>query len=50
MNSKKESTDKCKNNNEKSLKWAVIAALRHEDIAKDLQRISKLGRYEDQYN
>ena len=34
---------------EQCFKWAVIAALRHEEIAKDPQRISKLQRYELQY-
>ena len=32
---------------EECFKWAVIAALHHEDIQKDLQRISKLEPYSD---
>ena len=39
-----------KNNDEKSFKWADIAALHHEEIAKYPQRISKLQHYEDQHN
>ena len=35
---------------EECFKWAVIAALHHEDIKKDLQRISKLKPYSDLYN
>ena len=35
---------------EECFKWAVIAALHHEDIQKDLQRISKLEPYSDLYN
>ena len=39
-----------KNKDEKSFKWAVIAALHHEDNKKDPQRIPMLKHYEDQYN
>ena len=39
-----------KSNDEKCFKWAVIAALHHEEIPKDPQRISKLHHYEDRYN
>ena len=39
-----------KNNDEQCFKWAVIAALDHEEIKKDHQRISRLQHYEDQCN
>ena len=35
---------------EECFKWAVIAALHHEEIKKYHQRISKLRPYENQYN
>ena len=35
---------------EECFKWAVIAALHHEEIKKDHQRISRLRPYENQYN
>ena len=35
---------------EECFKWAVLAALHHEDIEKDIQRISKLKPYSDLYN
>ena len=38
------------NKDENCFKWAVIAALHHEEIKKDHQRISKLEPYENQYN
>ena len=38
------------NKDEECFKWAVIAALHHEEIKKDHQRISKLEPYENQYN
>ena len=38
------------NKDEECFKWAVIAALHHEEIKKDHQRISRLRRYENQYN
>ena len=38
------------NKDEECFKWAVIAALHHEDIKKDHQRISRLRPYENQYN
>ena len=38
------------NKDEGCLKWAVIAALHHEEIKKDHQRISRLRPYENQYN
>ena len=38
------------NKDEEFFKWAVIAALHHEEIKKDYQRISKLRPYENQYN
>ena len=47
---KKKAVINPKNNDEKCFKWAVIAALHHEDIKKDHLRISKLQHHEDQYN
>ncbi|XP_057308440.1 uncharacterized protein LOC130646281 [Hydractinia symbiolongicarpus] len=38
------------NNDEECFRWALVAALHHEDIAKDPQRISKLRPYIDRYN
>ena len=38
------------NKDEECFKWAVIAALHHEEIRKGHQRISRLGPYENQYN
>ena len=38
------------NKDEECFKWAVIAALHHEEIKKDHQRISRLGPDENQYN
>ena len=38
------------NKDEECFKWAVIAALHHEEIKKDHQRISRLRPYEKQYN
>ena len=38
------------NKDEECFKWAVIAALYHEDIKKDHQHISRLRPYENQYN
>ena len=35
---------------EECFNWAVIAALHHDEIKKDHQRISKLKPYENQYN
>ena len=37
------------NKDEECFKWAVIAALHHEEIKKDRQRISRLRPYEKQY-
>ena len=39
-----------KNNDEKCFKWAVIAALHHEDIKLHPERISLLQHYEGHYN
>ena len=36
------------NNNEQCFKWAVIAALHHEDLKHHLKKISLLQYYEDQ--
>ena len=36
--------------NEKCFKWVAIAALHHEDIGNNPERISKLQDYEDQRN
>ena len=36
------------NNNEQCFKWAVIAALHHEDLKHYLKKISLLQYYEDQ--
>ena len=38
------------NNDEQCFKWAVIAALHHEDIKQNPERISLLRPYEKQYN
>ena len=38
------------NKDEECFKWAVIAALYHEEIKKDHQCISQLEPYENQYN
>ena len=38
------------NKDEECFKWAVIAALYHEEIKKDHQHISRLRPYENQYN
>ena len=38
------------NKDEECFKWAVIAALYHEEIKKDHQCISQLDPYENQYN
>ena len=38
------------NKDEECFKWAVIAALCHEEIKKDHQHISRLRPYENQYN
>ena len=38
------------NKDEECFKWAVIAALHHEEIKKDHQRMSRLRPYEKQYN
>ena len=38
------------NKDERCFKWAVIAALHHEEIRKDHQRISSLRPYRNQYN
>ena len=39
-----------KNKDEECFKWAVIAALHHEEIEKDPQRITKLEPFVEQYN
>ena len=39
-----------KNSDLECLKWAVIAAMRWEEIDRDHQRISKLRRYEDNFD
>ena len=39
-----------KNSDLECFKWAVIAAMRWEEIDKDHQRISKLRRYEDDFD
>ena len=38
------------NKDEECSKWAVIAALHHEEIKKGHQRISRLRPYENRYN
>ena len=38
------------NKDEECFKWAVIAALHHEEIEHHPERISLLQHYEDQYN
>ena len=39
-----------KNSDMECFKWAVIAAMKWEDIGKDPQRITKLRRYEDDFD
>ena len=39
-----------KNNDEECFKWAIIAALHHEDFKQNPEIISLLKYYEDQYN
>ena len=39
-----------KNLDENCFKWSVIAALKWEEIDKDHQRVSKLRRYEDEFD
>ena len=39
-----------KNSDQECFKWAVIAAMRWEEIDRDHQRISKLRRYEDDFD
>ena len=39
-----------KNNDDKCFQYAVTVALNHKNIAKDLQRISKIKLFIDQYN
>ena len=46
----KEAVINPRNRDEECFKWAVIAALHHEEIKKDHQRISRLRPYEKQYN
>ena len=38
------------NKDEGCFKWAVVAALHHEEVKKDHRRISRLRPYENQYN
>ena len=38
------------NKDEGCFKWAVVAALHHEEVKKDHRRISRLRLYENQYN
>ena len=47
---KKKAVINPKNNDEKCFKWAVIAALHHEDIKHHPERTSLLQHYEGQYN
>ena len=39
-----------KNNDKECFKWAVIAALHHNEIAKDPQRVNNLQRFIEKYN
>ena len=39
-----------KNNDEQCFKWAVIAALHHEDIGNNPEHVSKLRHDEGKYN
>ena len=39
-----------RNTDEECFKWAVIAALHHDEMNKNPQRISLLRQYEDRYN
>ena len=39
-----------KNYDNECFKWAIIAAIKCEEIGKDCQRISKLKQYEDEFN
>ena len=47
---KKKTVINKEDNNEQCFKWTVIAALRHEEISKHPQSISKLQHDEDQNN
>ena len=38
------------NKDEECFKWVIMAALHHEEIKKDHQRMSRLRSYENQYN
>ena len=39
-----------KNKDEECFKWAIVAALHHEEIGNNPERISKLKPFADQYN
>ena len=39
-----------RNSDMKCFKWAVIAAMKWEEIGRDCQRVSKLRRYENEYD
>ena len=47
---KKKAIINSKNSDMECFKWAVIAAMRWEEIDRDHQRISKLRRYEDDFD
>ena len=47
---KKKAITNTKNSDLECFKWAVIAAMRWEEIDRDHQRISKLRRYEDDFD
>ena len=46
----KKATINPKNNDDKYFQYAITVALNHEQITKDLQRITKTERFIDQYN
>ena len=46
----KKAVMKPQNKDEGYFKWAVIAALHHEEIKKDHERVSRLWPYENQHN
>ena len=50
MDKNKKTVTNLQNKDEECFKWAVIAALHHEEIKNNIERISLLRAYENQYN
>ena len=50
MDKNKKTVINLQNKDEECFKWAVIAALHHEEIKNNIERISLLRAYENQYN